>query len=59
MTQIFAEDDLNQEEGILAQLESEEENDLAIVANYLAQLNAEELNEIAEHSASLNAEAFT
>ena len=59
MTQIFAEDDSNQEEGILAQLESEEENDLAIVANYLAQLNAEELNEIAEHSASLNAEAFT
>ena len=59
MTQIFAEDDSNQEEGILAQLESEEENDLAIVANYLTQLNAEELNEIAEHSASLNAEAFT
>ena len=58
MSQVFEADDSNQEEVILAQLQSEEESDLAIVASYLAQLSGEELNQIAEHSANLNAEAF-
>ena len=58
MSQVFEADDSNQEEVILAQLQSEEESDLAIVANYLAQLSGEELNQIAEHSASLNAQTF-
>ena len=58
MSQVFASDDLDQNEVILAQLQSEEESDLAIVASYLAQLSGEELNQIAEHSASFNAETF-
>ena len=46
MSQVFAADDsTNKEEVLLAQLQqSEEESDLAIVANYLAQLSGEELN---------------
>ena len=58
MGQVFAEDSDDNSEGIFAQLETEEENDLAVVASYLAQLNGEELNEIAAHSGELNAEAF-
>ena len=58
MSQVFEADDSNQDEVILAQLQSEEESDMAIVASYLAQLSGEELNQIAEHSANLNAEAF-
>ena len=58
MSQIYAEGSNDEEGGIFAQLETEEENDLAVVANYLAQLSSEELFELADHSAQQNAEAF-
>ena len=58
MGQIYAEDSDVDDSDIFAQVETEEENDLAIVANYLAQLDSEELFELADHSAQQNAEAF-
>lgn len=59
MSQVFSSED--SEDGtqeLLAQLDAEEDNDLAVVANYLAQLNGEELNELADHSSQLNEQAF-
>ena len=58
MGQIYAEDSDVSDSDIFAQVETEEENDLAVVANYLAQLSSEEMFELADHSAQQNVEAF-
>ena len=58
MAQIHAEDAGVSDGDIFAQLETEEENDLAVVANYLAQLSSEEMFELADHSAQQNVDAF-
>ena len=43
MSQVFSSEDSEDGTGeLLAQLETEEDNDLAVVANYLAQLSGEE-----------------